>query len=305
MAITNDNRQAMIRTGYKVTIVGVFWNIILVVIKLYAGFIGRSQALIADGVHSLSDLFSDLIVMFGLKWGRKEEDSDHPFGHGRIETLSGMIIGIILLLVGVGIVYDSIKRLYAHEHSVPSLFAIGVAFISIVIKEALYWYTLKVGKKIKSAAIVANAWHHRSDAFSSIAVLFGVTGAFIHPDWVLADVLAALFVTFFIVKVGWQMIWQGVKEIIDTAPSKDVVIKINKTAAKIEGVRQVHDTRARFHGGQILVEMHIVVDPNITVFEGHEISAAVKYAVLDEIDDVQRVIIHIDPEINPTPQLSL
>lgn len=305
MADQKERQNALIRSGYKVTIVGVFWNIILVIIKLYAGFIGRSQALIADGVHSLSDLFSDLIVMLGIKWGRKEEDRDHPFGHGRIETLSGMIIGIMLLIVGVGIVYDSINRLYDHESSTPSLFAIGVAFISIVIKELLYWYTLKVGKKMKSAAIIANAWHHRSDAFSSIAVLFGVAGAYLHPDWVLADVLAALFVTFFIVKVGWQMIWNGVKEIIDTAPSREVVLKINETAAKIEGVRQVHDTRARFHGGQILVEMHIVVDPNISVFDGHEISAAVKYAVLNEIDDVQRVIIHVDPEINPDPQLSL
>lgn len=305
MANSSDKLKSMIRTGYKVTIVGVFWNIILVIIKLYAGFIGRSQALIADGVHSLSDLFSDLIVMLGLKWGRKEEDSDHPFGHGRIETLSGMIIGITLLLVGVGIVYDSINRLYEHEKSTPTLFAIGVAAVSIIIKEALYWYTLKVGRKMKSSVIIANAWHHRSDALSSVAVLIGVAGAYLHPDWVLADVLAALFVTFFIVKVGWQMIWNGIKEIIDTAPSKEVVQRIIETAFKIEGVRQVHDTRARFHGGQILVEMHIVVDPNISVFDGHEISAAVKYAVLDEIDEVQRVIIHVDPEINPDPQLTL
>ena len=304
--MNNNRKMEMIRPsipttssakpGYVATVVGIAANIVLVVIKLYAGFIGRSQALIADGIHSLSDLFSDFVVLLGLKWGRKAEDRDHPFGHGRIETISSMIIGIFLIIVGIGIVYDSVEKIYDHQQSSPTIFTVIVAFISILIKESLYWYTLAVGKKIKSAAVIANAWHHRTDALSSVAVLIGVGGAYLNPSWVLADVLAAMFVTFFVIKVGGQMLWQGVREIIDTAPNQEIIDQIHDAAYGIKGARQIHDIRARYSGGQILVEMHIEVNPNISVFEGHEIAAAVKYSILEKVEDVARVIIHVDPE---------
>ena len=166
----NINEQN-ISSGIKVTLIGSIANILLVAVKLYIGFISRSQALIADGFHSLSDLFSDVVVFFGLKWGRKEADHDHPFGHGRIETLSGMIVGLILFLVGVGLAFNAVNSLYTGEYSQPSLPAIFAAAISIIVKETLYWYTIVVAKKLKSQALFANAWHHRSDALSSIAVL--------------------------------------------------------------------------------------------------------------------------------------
>ncbi len=293
----NKTHQQDLTSGFAVTWAGIAANIFLVIIKLYAGFIGRSQALVADGVHSLSDLFSDFIVLLGLKLGRKEEDESHPFGHGRIETISGMIIGFFLIIVGIGLVYDSIDKIYAHHRSSPTLFTILVAFISIIIKEALYWYTIAVGKKIKSAVLIANAWHHRTDALSSVAVLIGVVGAYINPDWVLADVLAALFVTFFVVKVGGSMVWNGLREIIDTAPDSKVIDQIKQSALVIDGVLEVHDIRARYSGGQILSELHIVVNPEISVFDGHEISASVKYAVLQNVEDVARVIIHVDPKV--------
>lgn len=293
----NEKTKIALSAGYAVTWAGISANVFLVMFKLYAGFIGRSQALIADGVHSLSDLFSDFIVLLGLKFGRQEEDEHHPFGHGRIETISSMVIGIILVLVGVGLVYDSIDKLYAHQRSSPTLFTIFVAFGSILIKEGLYWYTIKVGRKIKSSVLIANAWHHRSDALSSIAVLAGVLGAYLHPDWVLADVFAALFVTYFIVKIGGNMVWVGLREIVDTAPNKKIMDLIRQTAKEVEGVIEIHDIRARYSGGQIQVEIHIVVSSRITVFEGHEISAGVKYAILERVDDVTRVIVHVDPDI--------
>lgn len=293
---SHTNKQDLSQ-GFIVTFIGIIANVILVVIKLYAGFIGRSQALIADGFHSLSDLFSDFVVLFGFMWGRKDEDEDHPFGHGRIETISSMLIGVILILVGFGIVYNSVTKIYEHQQAAPSLFTILVAFLSIIIKEAMYWYTLKVGKKLKSSVLIANAWHHRTDAMSSIAVLVGVGGAYLNPSWVLADVLAALFVTYFIIKVGGSMVWAGLREVVDTAPDKKVVEQIISNASGVGGVMEVHDVRARYSGGQILVEMHIVVEPEMTVFDGHEIAASVKYAVLGNVEDVTRVIIHVDPKI--------
>lgn len=294
----SKNNHNDLTAGYAVTWAGIAANIFLVMAKLYAGFIGRSQALIADGVHSLSDLFSDFIVLLGLKWGRKDEDEDHPFGHGRIETISTMVIGILLIIVGVGLVYDSIGKIYDHQRSSPTLFTIFVALFSILLKEGLYRYTYSVGKKLKSSVLIANAWHHRTDALSSIAVLIGVTSAYIHPAWVLADVFAALFVTYFIVRVGGRMFWTGFREIIDTAPDKEIIQKIKDSAGNIDGVLEVHDIRSRYSGGQILTELHIVVPSGITVFEGHEIAAGVKYVVMENVEDVSRVIVHVDPKID-------
>jgi cation diffusion facilitator family transporter len=172
--------------------------------------------------------------------------------------------------------------------------------MAIIIKEAMYWYTLIIGKRIKSMALIGNAWHHRTDAMSSIAVLVGILAAFINPKWGLGDIFAALFVTYFIFKVGGRLLWSGLKEIIDTAPDKEVINQIYQFASTSPGVREIHDIRARYFGGQILVELHVVVDPTLSVFEGHEIAAAVKYTVMNCVDDVARVIIHIDPDIKPT-----
>ncbi len=281
--------------GLKVTVVGIGANIILVGIKIYAGVLGKSQALIADGIHSLSDLFSDFIVLFGLKWGTKDADENHPFGHGRIETISSMIIGILLIGAGVGIVYNSVTVLYEHQKAEPTLFTIMVAFISIAVKEAMYWYTVIIGKKLKSMLLIANAWHHRTDALSSVAVLIGVGGVYINHNWYLADSLASLFVSYFIFRAGGQMVWMALKEVVDTAPDKDVLDKIKHTAQAVDGVINAHDIHARFSGGQIFSEIHIVVNPEITVWEGHIIADNVEEAVIKEVEDLVRVIVHVDP----------
>jgi cation diffusion facilitator family transporter len=283
--------------GLRVTWVGAVVNVILVVAKILAGLAASSQALIADGVHSLSDLFSDFVVLIGLKLGRRGEDENHPFGHARIETISSMIVGATLFVVGLGIAYNAVTSIYEHRESTPGILAIVVAFGSIVLKEAMYWYTVKVGKKIKSLALIGNAWHHRTDAFTSVAVLVGVTAAYIKPAWYLADAYAALVVTIFILKVGVDLTWGAVKQVVDTAPDRKVLNQLVEIAGKVDGVWQVHDLRARYSGSQIFVEMHIVVDPELTVREGHRIAATVKYYLINEIADVTRVIIHVDPEI--------
>lgn len=287
------------RAGIRVTLVGSAVNLLLVVFKLWAGYLSKSQALIADGIHSLSDLFSDLVVYLGLKWSGKQEDSDHPYGHARFETISSMIVGLFLILVGGGIAYNAISSIYDHEPSVPGSFAIYVALASVVFKELLYWFTLAVGKRLRSLALIGNAWHHRSDALSSVAVLIGVGATYINPSWHLADTFAALIVIYFVARVGANLVWTAFKELTDTAPDQEVLDAMHTTSAAVEGVREVHDMRARLSGSQIFVELHVVVDPNLSVRDGHAISRAVKHRILDEFADVTRVITHIDPDPKP------
>ena len=251
----------------------------------------------ADAVHSVSDLFSDVVVIFGLKWGRKIADEEHPYGHGRIETISSLIIGFLLLLVALGIAYRSVVSIYEHDTSNPSLLAIYVAAFSIIVKEALYWYTVTVGRRIRSIALVGNAWHHRSDALSSVAVLIGVAAAHFNPAWHLADSFAALIVSFFIFKVGGTLTWSAFKELADTAPDKKILSAIESKASAVLGVRQVHDLKARYSGRDIFVDIHVVVDPNITVRQGHAIAKEVENCLIKEISDICRVTIHIDPDM--------
>ncbi len=295
--LTNSEiqRRKDLAAGLRVTWIGMVANILLVILKVWVGLISKSQALVADGIHSLSDLFSDVVVIFGLKLGRMEEDENHPYGHARIETAASMLVGIILFLVGLGIGYNAVLTIYHHEESHPGLPAIGAALLSIILKEGLYWYTVAVGRRIKSPALIGNAWHHRSDAFSSIAVLIGVGGAYLNPSWHMADAFAALIVTFFIIKVGGNLTWSAMKEVVDTAPDQKMQAWIEQTALEIHGVREVHDVRARHSGAQIFVELHIVVDPFLTVWDGHEIAATVKHTLLNNVSDVTRVIVHVDP----------
>ena len=295
--ISEDIGAKYTREGLRATWIGAVANILLVVFKLWAGILSGSQALIADGLHSVSDLFSDFVVILGLKWGRQAEDADHPFGHARIETISSMIIGLLLLAVGIGIVYNAILAIYRHEPTHIGQFAIWAAALSVAVKEALFWYTIRIGKRLGSLALIGNAWHHRSDALSSIAVLIGVIVANVEPDWHLADAYAALFVTYFVVRVGLRLVWAAFKELADTAPDREILDRFRQKAYMVDGVRQVHDLRARHSGSQIFVEIHIVVDPDLTVREGHAIAATVKHRLLDEFADVTRVITHVDPEL--------
>ncbi len=288
-----------ISSGIRATWAGMASNVVLIVFKLWAGFASNSQALIADGVHSISDLFSDFVVLLGLKWGRKGEDEDHPWGHARIETISSMVIGVMLLLIGLGIAWSSVSVVAANKVSKPGEFAIFAAAISIFLKEGLFWYTLMVGRRLKSQALIANAWHHRTDALSSVAVLIGVGAAYFNPDWYLADSLAALVVTVFVMKVGVDLVWSAFKELSDIAPDKDVIAGIIGVAGQVDGVHQVHDVRARYSGPQIFVELDIVVDADLTVRLGHDIAVTVKQAIMHAFPDITHVKIHVDPDLKP------
>ena len=283
--------------GLKVSIVGLGVNVVLVIFKLWAGIASGSQALVADGIDSLSDLFSSFVVLLGIKWGQKQEDEEHPYGHARIETISGMVVGMVLLLVGLGIAVNAISSIYHHRTARPGIFAIWAAAISIILKEGLYWYTIIVGRRLKSLALIAIAWNYRTDAFSTVAVLIGVGATYLNPAWHLADSYAALVVTFFVIRVSLKLVRSAFRELSDTAPQKEVVSQLTGTAAQVLGVRQVHDLRARYSGPQIFVELHIVVDPSITVRQGHAIAREVRQRLLNGFADVTRVIVHVDPEL--------
>jgi cation diffusion facilitator family transporter len=283
------------RQGKTVTLVGMVANLVLIVIKIVGGFASRSQALIADGIHSLSDLLSDFVVLVGLKWGRQSEDEDHPFGHGRIETLSSLLVGVLLIGAGVGMGVAAARDLYLSETHHPSGLAILIAFISVLSKEALYHYTRIVGKRINSPALMSNAWHHRSDALSSVAVIIGVAGAIFLEGWESLDSWAALLVSLLIAKVGASFIVSAIKEFIDTSPGKDVVTHIESCASTVDGVTDVHDLRARTSGGEVFVEIHITVNGDITVRRGHEVAKEVEMCLKDRVPHLGKAIVHVDP----------
>jgi cation diffusion facilitator family transporter len=283
------------KAGRSVTLVGVLVNAFLILFKFLAGVFGQSQALIADAFHSASDLFTDFVVLLGLRIGRKAPDERHPFGHARIETLASAIVGIALIATALCLGIKAIWNIYHHTEYHPTWLALVGAGVSIALKEALYHYTIRIGRRIKSLAIVANAWHQRSDALSSVAVLLGVAGARIKPSWHILDSLAALLVSFFIVKVGLDILRNTFREFTDTAPQPETLNKITDCIQTVEGVIDTHDLRVRTSGGLYQMETHIVVDGQLTVAEGHRIAKAVEICLAEEISDVDRVIVHVDP----------
>jgi len=288
------------RMGRSVTLAGLGVNVGLVVLKFMAGWFGKSQALIADAVHSLSDLVTDGAVLLGLHFGRKAPDATHHFGHARIETLASTFVGLALVGTGVYIGVDSGINIHEHTEYHPTKLALIGAALSIVLKEALYQYTVYVGKRIQSPLILANAWHHRSDALSSVAVFLGVIGTWIKPEWHILDAYAALLVSFFIIKVGLDTLKASLREFTDTAPGDEEIALIKGCVLSTKGVLGMHDLRVRTSGGLYQMEAHIEVDGSLSLKEGHEIAKDVEYCLKRDLDKIERLIIHVDPKEETT-----
>ncbi len=284
--------------GRNITLVGALVNAVLIILKISAGIFGKSSALIADGVHSISDLFTDVVVLAGIWRGRRPPDKDHTFGHGRIEALFTGVVGLSLVATALYLGFQAAMDIYQRHESHPNILAIIGAGISIVFKEALFRYTVSAGRRMKSKLVVANAWHHRSDAFSSVAVLAGVTLAQIKPSWRIMDAFAALLVSFFIIKVGLEILRDILRELSDAAPDPETMQQIRQCALGVAGVLDAHDLRARTTGGLHQIEIHVVVHAALTVKQGHAIAKAVEKCLLNDIDDVGRVIVHMDPSQN-------
>ena len=291
--------EARYQDARRVTLVGAVVNIVLSVLKILAGWLGSSHALIADGIHSLSDLATDVVVLVAAKHGAKDADDEHPYGHGRIETLATVALGSVLILVAFGIGYDAIRRLFAPEQLLlPGMLALSAALISVLVKEALYHYTVIVARKLRSNLLRANAWHHRSDAISSIVVVVGVIGSMAGLGYL--DAVASVVVAVMVAKIGWDLGWQSAHELIDRGLERDDVEVIRNKIMAVDGVRAMHDLRTRRMGGNAFVDVDVLVDPSITVSEGHRIGEEVLKRLNQDIDEVTDVTVHIDPEDDET-----
>ena len=288
----NDERYQEAR---KVTLVGAAVDLVLGVSKVIVGYIGNSQALIADGIHSFSDLATDGLVLFAVKHGRREADEKHPYGHGRIETLITVILGVSLIGVAIGIAYDASLRLMHPDLLLqPNWIVLVVATISIISKEAIYQYTIKTAEKHNSNLLRANAWHSRTDAISSVIVVIGVVGSM--AGFVYLDALAAIGVALMVAKIGFDLAWQSTQELIDTAMEPEEIKQITKAIKSVDDVVALHMLRTRSMGSDGLVDVHILVNPKISVSEGHHVSDIVGAQIMREVEAVTDVMVHIDPE---------
>ncbi len=289
---TGSSREGHVR---KVTWVGLLTNICLSAIKFSAGYFGRSQALIADAIHSLTDTTTDIAVIAGSYYWSRPPDECHPYGHRRLETLVTAFIGLMLAAAGIGIGWKAISSLHIQHASPPGWVAFYAALASIIIKEILYRWTAAVGKKIKSPALAANAWHHRTDAISSLPVLIAVGGALLFPSWSFLDRVGAVVVSIFILHAAMKIIWPAVSELVDAGAPEEIQKKIANIACNIRGVREVHAVRSRYISSSIQIDMHIVVDGKISVREGHTIADTVENSIISGIPEVLDVVVHVDP----------
>lgn len=287
--------QQRYRDVRRVTLIGSVVDLVLGVAKILVGWLAHSEALIADGIHSLSDLATDILVLYAAKHSHREADEGHPYGHGRIETVATVGLGVALILVAAGIAFDAIQRMGTPDLLLePGIIALTVAVISVLSKEAIYHYTVHAARRLRSDMLMANAWHSRSDAISSIVVVIGVAGAMFGYPYL--DAVAAIAVAVMIAKIGFDLVRSSTMELIDTALDPEQLAGIRKEIFKVDGVRSLHMLRTRKSAGDALVDVHIQVDPRVSVSEGHQIGEAVRKRLLDRIDEVSDVTVHIDPE---------
>jgi len=284
----------------KVTWFGLIINSGLTLLKIIAGILGRSSAMLADGIHSLSDFFTDIIVLIGFHFVRKPADKTHDYGHGKFETLIATIIGLILFFAGGNLLICGIRNIVKVTNGYilfkPGIFALYAAVISIVFKEWLYRYTIKVGKKIKSNAIIANAIHHRSDMISSVGAFFGIGGAiFFGEKWRVLDPIAAVLVSFIILKAAISILLGSVNELLEVSLSEDMENKILQVIRNTPSVRKPHNMKTRKIGNDIAIDVHIKVDNNLNVVQAHDIATMVEINIKEEFGDKTFISIHIEP----------
>lgn len=286
---------------YRVTLVGSVVNLLLLVFKFVAGILGHSAAMMADAVHSLSDFVTDIIVIVFVRISSKPEDEGHDYGHGKYETLATAIIGLILLFVGFGILWNGATSIWdfwqGGELKEPGMLALWAALVSIVFKELLYQYTVFKGRRLNSQAVVANAWHHRSDALSSIGTAIGIGGAILLGEhWLILDPLAAVVVSFFIMKVAIQLLIPCVEELLEKSLPAEVEEKIKQEILSFPGVTSPHHLRTRRIGSSYAIEVHIRMNGKITLEEAHRTATAIENRLKSEFGSRTYINIHVEPE---------
>ena len=282
------------KASQKVTIVGALIDFLLSIIKIILGFIGQSGALIADGVHSFSDLLTDWVTWYAAKLSGDAPDADHPYGHERFETVATLGLSIFLAIVGTIIIFEGFGRFSNPNELRHENWLIAAAALSVLSKEALYWYTVKVARDINSDLLKANAWHHRTDAFSSIVVIIGIIGA--ANGYFFLDSVAAIIVGILIIYIGLQLGFEATKELVDTSIDQEDIKALRVALSEIKGVNSVHTLRTRKVGHKKSADVHVQVNPFLSVSEGHIISVSVERVAKECIEELDDVTVHIDPE---------
>ena len=286
---------------YKVTIVGALANVTLLIFKFVAGIISNSSAMIADAVHSMSDFITDVVVIVFVKISSKPQDKSHDYGHGKFETLATLIIGIALLFIGLMILYNGASATYrciwlGEELHRPGMIAFWAAIFSIILKEAVYQYTVFKGRNLNSQAVIANAWHHRSDAFSSIGTAVGIGGAiFLGDKWVVLDPIAAIVVSVFIINVSLKIIIKSINELLEKSLPDEIENEIIKVAESFDMVKDVHDLRTRRIGNNIAIEMHLLMDGNLSLQCTHNTTELIESELRKKYGEHTHIAIHVEP----------
>jgi cation diffusion facilitator family transporter len=281
-------------SGIRAIVVGIIANILLSLFKFAGGILGNSVALVADAIHSLSDLVTDVIVLLTHRIGKMPQDEDHPYGHGRAETIGATVIGLLIIATGIGVIHETWEAMGEAPGKAPGLLAATAAVLSILINEGLFHYTRRVGEATQSPSLIANAWHHRSDAISSIAALIGIVGA--SQGFPFMDPLAGAIVGIMIVKVGIDITREGTRDLMDTALSNEHTEKIHSILKEIPEVLHFHDLRTRVIGGEFLIDVHILVDSEMTVTEGHRVAEIARRNLIKAFENIQDVLVHVDGE---------
>lgn len=288
------------RQIYQVTLVGGAVNVVLLLCKFVAGILGHSAAMIADAVHSLSDFVTDVVVLVFVRISGKPEDSSHDYGHGKFETLAMTIIGLSLLAVAVGIIYSGVTKIAARwsgqQLESPGSLALWAALLSIALKEAVFRYSMVKARQLNSQAIEANAWHHRSDALSSIGTAIGIGGAiFLGKRWTVLDPIASVIVGLFIVKVSFDLLRSGIGDLMEQSLPDEVETEILRLAASVEGVSKPHDLRTRRIGNHYAIELHLLMDGDLPLREAHDKATEVEELLRQKYGTETHVAVHVEP----------
>ena len=284
------------RTANKVSIISIIANTFLAIFKLLAGIFAHSSAMISEAIHSASDVFSSFVVIIGIKLSSKEPDKEHPYGHERLECVAAMILSIILFLTGAGIFYNALKNILNGEYNnitIPGVLALIAAIVSIVVKEAMYWYTRYYAKKIDSSALMADAWHHRSDALSSVGALIGIF--FARIGYPIMDSVASIIIFIFIVKASIDIFMDATNKVVDHSCDEELEKEIYNYVLKNKDVKDIDLFRTRMFGNKVYVDIEICLDENLTLKEAHDIAETLHDKLEKKFDKVKHVMVHVNP----------
>ena len=289
----NENME---KTAMKVSIISIIANVVLAAFKLVAGILAHSSAMVSDAIHSASDVFSTFVVMIGIKIASKEPDEEHPYGHERMECVAAIILATILCITGLGIGKNALEFITGNssEVSVPGMLALIAASVSIIVKEAMFWYTRHYAKKIDSGALMADAWHHRSDALSSIGAFIGII--FARMGYVMMDSIACLVICVFIVKAAYDIFKDAIDKMVDKSCSLEVEAEIRTIVMSVDGVKGIDSLSTRLFGNKMYVDIEIRADGEKTLNETHEIAEAVHDSIEAQFEKVKHIMVHVNPD---------